>query len=401
MNTKMLYEIALILVDVANKNNVITYNQLSKRLGNQITPLNLGQPIGELSKVSYEIGLPLISVLVVNQDTHIPGDGFYRLYSELNGISEIDAMNDFQNEIIRAHKCDEWDKLLELFLGNKDKAKDETIEKKQIINKVDVHNNIKYWLIVHDINAYKENSRVLGFEDKIYNAKNIKPKDIVVYYLSGVSAIKGIYKVCDKPWEKELTWDNEHQIRIEEIIELDNELDFKPIVQDIDLFKNKERWNTHIQGTNAVRELSYEDYKKIEEYVNNFSIENNDSNYIAFKEDHKELVNETKEVTLNRIIRYQKIVSNLKSKYKSKCQIEGCNFTFRKKNGEYYSEGHHIEFLSQGGSQDESNVVILCPNHHRMFHYADVEIFEREDERRKIRINGDEKYILYKLEIKK
>lgn len=401
MNTKMLYEIAIILVDVANKNNVITYNQLSKRLGNQITPLNLGQPIGELSKISYEIGLPLISVLVVNQDTHIPGDGFYRLYAELNGISEIDAMNDFQNETVRAHECDEWDKLLEFFSGNKDKAKAETIGKKQVVDKVDVDNSIKYWLIVHDINAYKENSRVLGFEDKIYNAKNIKPKDIVVYYLSGVSAIKGIYKVCDKPWEKELTWDNEHQIRIEEIMELDNELDFKPIVQDIDLFKNKERWNTHIQGTNAVRQLSYEDYKKIEEYVNNFIIENNDSNYIAFKEDHKELVNETKEVTLNRIIRYQKIVSNLKSKYKNKCQMEGCNFTFKKKNGEYYSEGHHVEFLAKGGCQEESNVVILCPNHHRMFHYADVEIFEREDERRKIRINGDEKYILYKLEITK
>lgn len=364
-------------------------------MGSQITPLNLGQPIGELSKISCEIGLPLISVLVVNQDTHIPGDGFYRLYAELNGISEIDAMNDFQNEIIRAHKCDEWDKLLEVFLGNKDKAQDETIEKKQIINKVDVHNNIKYWLIVHDINEYKENSRVLGFEDKIYNAKNIKPKDIVVYYLSGISAIKGIYKVCDKPWEKELTWDNEHQIRIEEIIELDNELDFKPIVQDIELFKNKERWYSYIQGTNAVRELTYEDYKKIEDYVNYYNIESNDSNYIAFKEDHKELVNETKEVILNRIIRYQKIVSNLKSKYKNKCQIEGCNFTFKKKNGEYYSEGHHVEFLAKGGSQEESNVVILCPNHHRMFHYADVEIFERENERRKVSINGDEKYILY------
>lgn len=263
------------------------------------------------------------------------------------------------------------------------------------VKKVNLNNSPRYWLIVHDMNAYEENSRVLGFEDNIYNAKNIKPKDIVVYYLSGVSAIKGIYIVCEKPWEKEPNWDNEHQIRIEEIIELDNELDFKLIVPDIDLFKNKEKWYSHIQGTNAVRELSYEDYKKIEDYVNNYNIESNDSNYIAFKEDHKVLVNETKEVTLNRIVRYQKIVSSLKSRYKNKCQIEGCNFTFKKKNGEYYSEGHHIEFLSQGGSQDESNVVILCPNHHRMFHYADVEIFEKEDSKIKIKINGEEKYIVY------
>ena len=98
---------------------------------------------------------------------------------------------------------------------------------------------------------------------------------------------------------------------------------------------------------------------------------------------------------MKRIKRYQKIVNDLKSRYENKCQIEGCNFTFKKKNGEYYSEAHHIESLAKGGSQDESNAAILCPNHHRMFHYADVEIFERENERRKVRINGDEKYILY------
>lgn len=395
MNTNILHEIAIILIGIARENNIITYKQLSKRLGNQITPLNLGQPIGELSKISNEIGLPLISVLVVNQDTHVPGDGFYKLYAELKGMNIIDAMNDFENETIRVHECSKWDKLLESLSKEKDNRLDDNIKEKQIIKKVDLSNNTKYWLVVHDINAYVENSRVLGFSDKIYNAKNIKPNDIVVYYFSGLSAIKGIYKVCKKPWEKELTWTNEHQIRIQEIIELDQELDFKPIVQDIDLFKNKERWYSYIQGTNAIRELSYEDYKKIEWYVNKFSIESNDSKYIAFIEDHKELINETIEVKMKRIKRYQKIINDLKSRYENKCQIEGCNFTFKKKNGEYYSEAHHIEYLAKGGSQDESNVVILCPNHHRMFHYADVEIFERENERRKVSINGDEKYILY------
>lgn len=85
-------------------------------------------------------------------------------------------------------------------------------------------------------------------------------------------------------------------------------------------------------------------------------------------------MNETIEIKINRIKRYQQVINKLKEKYNNKCQIEGCNFSFKKKNGGYYSEGHHLKLLSEGGSQDENNVVILCPNHHRMFHYADINI---------------------------
>lgn len=86
------------------------------------------------------------------------------------------------------------------------------------------------------------------------------------------------------------------------------------------------------------------------------------------------LTNETREVIVKQIKRYQSVTENCKRRYSNKCQIKGCGFTFRKQNGEFYSEAHHLIPLSEGGTQEENNVIILCPNHHRMMHYADVEI---------------------------
>ncbi|WP_413168403.1 HNH endonuclease [Capilliphycus salinus ALCB114379] len=65
------------------------------------------------------------------------------------------------------------------------------------------------------------------------------------------------------------------------------------------------------------------------------------------------------------------------------------------KNGGNYAEGHHLVPLSQGGSQDASNVVILCPNHHRMFHYAVVSIGKLAHGKCSVIINGVETDIIY------
>lgn len=32
---------------------------------------------------------------------------------------------------------------------------------------------------------------------------------------------------------------------------------------------------------------------------------------------------------------------------------------------------HHLVAKSKGGSHDLSNLIILCPNHHKMMHHAD------------------------------
>lgn len=109
------------------------------------------------------------------------------------------------------------------------------------------------------------------------------------------------------------------------------------------------------------------------------------------------LENETVEVKRKQIKRYQGIVKKLKTRYKNKCQIKSCQFSFVKSNGEDYSEAHHLKPLSEGGGQSEENVVILCANHHRMFHYAKVIVGELEHDERAIEINGIKELVVYQM----
>jgi len=82
--------------------------------------------------------------------------------------------------------------------------------------------------------------------------------------------------------------------------------------------------------------------------------------------------NETVIERKNRIKRYKKIVNLLKRKYEYKCQI--CDYSFQMNNGNNYCEAHHIKMLAKNGKQSPENVIILCANHHRMFHYASERI---------------------------
>lgn len=107
-------------------------------------------------------------------------------------------------------------------------------------------------------------------------------------------------------------------------------------------------------------------------------------------EDVPELYNEKSTILLEKIKRYQNLVRKLKNKYDNKCQL--CGFTFEKQDGSNYSEAHHIVRLADNGSQGENNVIIVCPNHHRMLHYGkDVDYYYNGEILKTISING--KYI--------
>lgn len=110
--------------------------------------------------------------------------------------------------------------------------------------------------------------------------------------------------------------------------------------------------------------------------------------------DPEALKNISEERLINLVKRYRKIVSMVKKKCKYKCQICGHNFLMD--NGRYYCEAHHLVPISEDGSQGSENVIILCANHHRMFHYAKNVITLKED-------NGEKKIIIndteYKIEM--
>lgn len=88
----------------------------------------------------------------------------------------------------------------------------------------------------------------------------------------------------------------------------------------------------------------------------------------------------------DRFERDQKLVELLKKYRGSACQI--CGFSFKKANGEVYSEAHHLEFLSKDGLDISKNMLVLCANHHRQFHYGNVRIIEHSTDSINVEIDG-------------
>ena len=79
-------------------------------------------------------------------------------------------------------------------------------------------------------------------------------------------------------------------------------------------------------------------------------------------------------VVVPRIIRDSALSRFLKSIYQSSCQI--CSFTFRLPRGIRYAECHHLRPLENPhqGPDVQTNMMVLCPNHHAMFGYGSIAI---------------------------
>lgn len=77
------------------------------------------------------------------------------------------------------------------------------------------------------------------------------------------------------------------------------------------------------------------------------------------------------------------------------CQI--CGKKILKANGEYYIEGAHITPKNQGGNEDYRNILIMCPNHHKLFDYGKKRISSRSDS--KIEFYLNEEFFSIDLEI--
>lgn len=92
---------------------------------------------------------------------------------------------------------------------------------------------------------------------------------------------------------------------------------------------------------------------------------------------------------VRRIKRSYGLVRALKEKHGSKCQI--CGFTFKMANGRFYSEAAHITAISSRakGIDVPENILILCPNHHKMLDYGVVEVISRDE----VKIDGQIKRI--------
>lgn len=63
-----------------------------------------------------------------------------------------------------------------------------------------------------------------------------------------------------------------------------------------------------------------------------------------------------------------KIQTSLKKLYQYRCQV--CGATATVMYGVDVSEAHHIDYFTKSANNNPGNIVILCPDHHRIVHKA-------------------------------
>ncbi|MFL9912202.1 hypothetical protein [Paraburkholderia sp. RL17-337-BIB-A] len=81
------------------------------------------------------------------------------------------------------------------------------------------------------------------------------------------------------------------------------------------------------------------------------------------------------------------LVRLLKHARGRQCQV--CDHTFRMRNGGTYTEAHHLEELANGGLDMSRNTLIVCANHHRQFHFGDVEIIKHTEDKLVVRLDDE------------
>lgn len=109
------------------------------------------------------------------------------------------------------------------------------------------------------------------------------------------------------------------------------------------------------------------------------SISGIDEEDFEYQSNYKEVDDSARIETKEQIVKVRRldraIGESLKLFYGYRCQICGDNFA--KKYNCVIAEAHHIVFFVSSLNNDASNIIVLCPNHHRIIHKANP-VFERE-----------------------
>lgn len=228
--------------------------------------------------------------------------------------------------------------------------------------------------------------------DQIVNFTiKIKPEDIILlynhlkvhvgivttkYYPSATPpkhriGVNWIYNKVPKDADFHLWQDTVHQVSIDD---LDNILD-----KDLRSFLLKQ-----LVGNNS--DHSENDEEEQNDLVGHY-------NQMAQNEIVNELSNvkpdEPETITVMQKVfkRDNKTIAQLKILRKFKCQI--CGTTIQIKNGRFYAEGAHIISKCKKGNELPSNILILCPNHHKEFDLSNRIIHDHTQAHIKFEMNSN------------
>jgi hypothetical protein len=140
------------------------------------------------------------------------------------------------------------------------------------------------------------------------------------------------------------------------------------------------------------------DHVGAEEYIeHNIESETVETTEEVLKQEDKyrHAVPEVKEVISKRIERGP-IANQIKKINGYKCMVceaMGINpYAFKKRNGERYIEAHHVHPVADldAGSLHISNIITICPNHHRQMHYGNADLVDEGRDFFTFKIDGNE-----------
>ena len=84
--------------------------------------------------------------------------------------------------------------------------------------------------------------------------------------------------------------------------------------------------------------------------------------------DNEKIKHEIIEIKSKKYKRHNYLMVLIKKYRNYKCQF--CKTVILKKSGDYYIEACHIKSKSDGGKDTLNNILVLCPNCHKLFDYA-------------------------------
>jgi hypothetical protein len=143
------------------------------------------------------------------------------------------------------------------------------------------------------------------------------------------------------------------------------------------------------QGKAAVRALSEADHLQLLAYAENLPSEPRarllpeerlealllagDENAVArlLHDEPVGIAEERRRYLMTEVVRRDRdLVEQLRELYSGECQI--CGWAPRRHYRAELCEAHHVRWLSRGGDDALSNLVLICPNHHRAIHRCDA-----------------------------
>ncbi len=138
-------------------------------------------------------------------------------------------------------------------------------------------------------------------------------------------------------------------------------------------------WSINIKNNDVIEFISFLEKREKETNSDNeiYKLENINKLYKTYNNQINNDIEIVFEEILNnkeeKIVKFYKRNKTVKNNYikqlseKTKCEF--CKKeTFQQPNNSFFLEIHHINFLSEGGEDKESNLIALCPNCHREAH---------------------------------